>query len=122
MPCVDVAREHEVADEGPGLVDGAERERARLGELGGEHRPRPGCGIRGALDPLDRVEVVEHQAPKLERHVTHRSASGARTYTGSIKSMGPNDAASATCRRACGRWRGSSSAGTNAPFASSTSR
>jgi len=73
--------EDEIPDELSRLVDRAERERARLRELRREHRPRPGCPVRRALDLLDRVEVRELEAPELEleHHLRHRSASGART-------------------------------------------
>ena len=79
VPGVDVPREDEVAHQLVMLVDRPERERARLRELGREHRPRPRRRVGHALDPLDRVEVAELETAQTYVHRAHRSASGART-------------------------------------------
>src|SRR4029077_20934723 len=95
----------------------AEADRARLRQLPGEHRARPGRAVRPALDLFDRNEIAEAEPPQLERRQwTLRSASGTRRYSGRISSTGRSSPASCTWKRARGTWRSSSSGGTTPPL------
>ena len=122
VPRIDVPRQHQIPDELLVGRHGSDREGALLRELAGEHRARPGRRVRGALDPLDRVQVAELEPAQREAHATHLVASGSRTYTGSTSSAGPNAVASEAWRAARGTCSTESAGGTSAPRATSRSR
>ena len=67
VPGVDVSRENEVAHQGAALVEGPQRERAGLGDLGCEHRARPGSRVRNRLDRLDVAEIARARAREATR-------------------------------------------------------
>jgi len=50
-----------------------------LPELRFEHRTRPRCRVRLALDRLDEIEVAGLEPPELDVHALKTGASGART-------------------------------------------
>src|SRR5437870_99156 len=128
MPRVDVTGDDQVAEQLARLrLKGAERDRGRLGQLAGEHRPRPGSRVRVAFDRFDRVEVAQFEATEIHpirgrAHLLVLSASGTLRYIGSTASAGAKSRASCAWKRARGRWRSSWSGGTSAPAASSTER
>ena len=118
VPGVDVAGQHEVADESLVGVDGRDRERALLGQLAGEHRARPRRRVRGPLDLLDRVEVGELEPPQREAHAGPTASHRARGRRPARRRRpGRRSVASEACSDARGTWSSESSGGTSAPRA-----
>ena len=105
MPRVDVARHDQVAGQLAVGCVGAEAEGARLRQLGDEHRARPRCRVRLALDALDVLEVDPPRAAEARGSREHPVGVGCAHVDRRDLVGGPEPGGEPAWKRARGRWR-----------------